>query len=374
MYQQFYMNRINMKKIYIVAGMIFLMGLLTKPVQTIAQSEEDLAAFLQAGGEDASKLMEAYMQPVVRSLSYGMAGGWYTTGKTHKTLGFDLSITMNAAFIPDSEDYFDPTKLNLVTTVYDGARPNSSGTFDPAKKAPTLFGPKDQTQYTSSYDPDGSGPIGVQSYTFRGPEGFNVKKEIGVAAAPTPMIQVGIGVIKNTDLKIRFCPEQEAGDSKFKMLGFGVMHDIKQHIKGIKLLPFDLSALVAYNSVSGSTNFRNSDPSDGSPDSDNGEMDYKFNSWVIQAIVSKKISVLTGYAGFGYSMVNTNVDVTGDYLIVPTTGSSFTISDPVTIDFKNNSMRLTVGMRLKLGPVFFNGDYTFQKYNTLSVGFGCSVR
>src|SRR5688500_17603794 len=138
------MNQMNMKKIYIVAGMIFFIGLLAKPVKTTAQSEEDLAAFLQAGSEDASKLMEAYMQPVVRSISYGMAGGWYTTAKPHKTLGFDLSITMNAAFIPDSEDYFDPNKLNLVTTDYDGARANSSGTFDPTKKAPTLFGPKDQ--------------------------------------------------------------------------------------------------------------------------------------------------------------------------------------------------------------------------------------
>jgi hypothetical protein len=31
-------------------------------------------------------------------------------------------------------------------------------------------------------------------------------------------------------------------------------------------------------------------------------------------------------------------------------------------------------MRLKLGPIFFNGDYTFQKYNMLSVGFGVAVR
>lgn len=373
MYHQSKMNPIYMKKIYIIAGLIFFIGLV-KPVITNAQNEEDLAAFLQAGEEDASKLMEAYLKPVVKSFSYGMAGGWYTTAKPHKSLGFDLSFTMNMAFIPSSDNYFNPNKLNLSATTYDGSRPNSSSSFDPSRNAPTIFGPKDQTQYTSSYDPDGSGPLGVQTYTFRGPEGFNVKKEIGVAAAPTPMIQVGIGVIKSTDLKIRFVPEQEFGNSSFKMFGIGVMHDIKQHIKGIKLLPFDLSALVAYNSVSGSTDFSNSDPTDGSPDSPDGVMDYKFNSWVIQALISKKIAVLTGYAGVGYSIVNSNVDVKGDYLIVPTSGTSFIISDPVAIDFKNNSMRLTLGMRLKLGPIYFNSDYTFQKYNTLSVGFGCSVR
>ncbi len=364
-----------MKKIYIAGIMIFLVGSMAQPVKTMAQNEEDIAAFLQAGEEDASKLITAYLEPVVKSLSYGMTGGWYTTAKAHKSLGFDVSVSVNLAFIPSSDNFFNPNSLNLSATTYDGARPDgSTAAFDPTKKAPTIFGPKDETQYSSSYDPDGSGPLGPQTYVFSGPEGFDVKKEIGFAAAPAPMIQLGIGVIKNTDLKIRFVPKQEFGSSELQMFGIGVMHDIKQHIKGIKLLPFDLSALVAYNSVSGSTDLSNTDPTDGSPDSPDGIGDYKFNSWVIQALISKKISVLTGYAGLGYSIVNTKVDVKGDYLIVPTSGGDLTVTDPVTIDFKNNSMRLTLGMRLKLGPVFFNGDYTFQKYNTLSVGFGFAVR
>jgi len=365
-----------MKKTYLIGIIFFLSGLLVLPATAIAQSQEDdIAAFLEANAKDADKLISAYLQPFIRSMSYGMAGGWYTTAKAHSTLGFDLSISVNAAFIPTSENFFDPNKLGLTaSTVYNGARTNSTQAYDPTRKAPTIFGPKDQTLYTSTYDPDGSGPIGTQSYSIQGPEGFNIKKEIGIAAVPTPMIQLGIGIIKNTDIKVRFVPEQEVGSSNIKMFGIGIMHDIKQHIKGIKLLPFDLSALVAFNSVSGQSDLSNTNPSDGSPDSPDGVGDYKFDSWVIQALISKKISVLTGYAGIGYTMVNTNVDVKGAYTIVPTSGSSFVLNDPVSIDFKNKSMRLTVGARLKLGPVFFNGDYTFQKYNTLSVGFGFSIR
>ncbi|HEU5289673.1 MAG TPA: DUF6588 family protein [Cyclobacteriaceae bacterium] len=365
-----------MKKICMIAGMIFLIGFLAKPSAAIAQAgEEDLAAFLEASEADASKLITAYLQPVVRSLSYSMTGGWYTTAKAHSTLGFDLSISVNAAFIPTAENFFDPNKLGLsASTVYNGARDNgSTGPFNPSRKAPTIFGPKDETRYTSTYDPDGAGPIPIQTNTFNGPEGFDVKNEIGVAAIPTPMVQLGIGVIKNTDVKFRFIPEQEVGSSKIKMFGIGVLHDIKQHIAGIKLLPFDLSALIAYNSVTGSTDL-SSDGSGGVPASPNGVGDYKFNSWVFQALISKKISVLTGYAGVGYNMVNTNVDVKGDYTIVSDGAYSYVITDPVAIDFKNKSMRFTLGMRLKLGPIFFNGDYTFQKYNTLSVGFGVAVR
>ena len=48
-------------------------------------------------------------------------------------------------------------------------------------------------------------------------------------------------------------PEVETGSSKVKLLGFGVLHDIKQHIPGIKTLPFDLSMLVAFTNIQGST-------------------------------------------------------------------------------------------------------------------------
>jgi hypothetical protein len=357
-----------MNKIYWIACSFFLSIVLVVPITASAQNEEDIAAFLQAGEEDASKLMEAYLQPIVKSLSYGMAGGWYTTAKPHKTLGFDLSLTMNLAFVPTSENYFNPNKLGLSSnfTGFTNTTKNNS------TKAPTIVGPKDRTEYTFSGDLDGDSGTPDQSVTIVGPEGFNLKEEIGFSSAPVPMIQLGIGVIKNTDLKFRFVPKQQFGSSDFSMFGIGVMHDIKQHIKGIKLLPFDLSALVAYNSVSGSTDLSNSNPSNG-PVSDKGMLEYKFNSWVIQALISKKISVLTGYAGLGYSIVNTNVDINGDYT-VEANPVDFVLTDPVTIDFKNNSMRLTLGMRLKLGPVFFNGDYTFQKYNTLSVGFGFAVR
>lgn len=365
-----------MKKTYIAGILILFCGLVVKPIATSAQTEEDIAAFLEANEQDAEKLIDAYLQPFIRSLSFGMTGGWYTTAKAHSTLGFDISVTANMAFIPSSENLFDPNKLGLTpATVYDGARDDgSSGAFDPTRKAPTIFGPKHETQYTSTYDPDGSGPLPVQSYTVRGPEGLDIKKEIGFAAVPTPMIQVGIGIIKNTDIKVRFVPEQEVGSSDIKMFGVGVMHDIKQHIKGIKLLPFDLSALVAFNSVKGTTDLSNSDPTDGSPDSPDGVGEYKFNSWIFEGLISKKISVLTGYAGFGYTMINTDLNVKGSYTIVPIAGVPNTLTDPVAIGFKNNSMRLTLGMRLKLGPIFFNGDYTFQKYNMLSVGFGVAVR
>lgn len=358
-----------MKKIYILGVVFVLACLMARPYHAVAQNEQDLAAFLEAGEEDASRLINAYLNPIVKSLSYGMAGGWYTTAKAHKPLGFDVSVSMNLAFIPSSENYFNPNNIGLSSN-FDSFTNTTRGNDT---QAPTIVGPKDETTYVFSGELDGNTANGEETVDIIGPEGFDFKKEFGFASAPVPMFQLGIGVVKNTDLKIRFIPKQEFGQSDIKMFGIGILHDIKQHIAGIKLAPFDLSAMVAYNSVSGSTDLSNDNASQG-PVSDDGIMDYKFNSWVIQALISKKIAVLTGYAGLGYSIVNTNVDVKGQYDVVPNTGGAFVLTDPVTIDFKNNSVRLTLGMRLQFGPVFFNGDYTFQKYNTLSVGFGFTVR
>ncbi len=333
---------------------------------SMAQNQEDIAAFLSASKEDASKLVEAYLQPTVKSISYGMTGGWYNTAATHKSLGFDLGISVNLATIPSSESYFNPNKLGLQTTTFNGNIDN------PGKGAPTFFGPKDETSYTASYDPDGSGPIGTQSVNFSGPEGLGVKDELGVSGVPVPVIQLGIGIIKNTDLKLRFA-KADAGGSSISMFGIGVQHDVKQHIPGLKLLPFDLSVLVAYNSMKGTTDLSNNDPDDSRPDSDDGEGVYKFNSMVYQILISKRLAVITFYGGVGYSNINTKVNMNGTYRI-EATPTDFDIEDPVSMTIKNKSLRFTAGMRLKLGPVYFVGDYTLQKYKMVSVGFGFSIR
>lgn len=358
-----------MNRMYKIVCLLAVSAICTLPLKTTAQNESDIAGFLEAG-PDASKLFEAYLTPIIKGASYGMAGGWYNTAKPHKTLGFDLGVTMSLAFVPTSENFFDPSKLGLQNTTYVGGKPMSDpgtdpASYDPSVRPSTIFGPKSKTQYTSTVD--------GQNYTFGGPEGFDMKKEIGFAGVPVPMAQLGIGIVKNTDIKVRFVPKTEVEGNSISVFGLGIMHDIKQHVPGIKMLPFDLSALVAYSTITGSSDLSNNNNNSG-PVSDNGELNYKFNSWVLQALISKKISVLTGYAGIGYSIVNTKFDVTGDYELYSDGAETRNVTDPIDIDFKNNSLRLTVGMRLKLGPVFLNGDYTIQKYNTLTVGFGFAVR
>jgi hypothetical protein len=102
-------------------------------------------------------------------------------------------------------------------------------------------------------------------------------------------------------------------------------------------------------------------------------MNLKLNSWLFQALISKKIAIVTFYGGVGYATIKTDTDIVGSYQVTYQ-GTTVTYNNPVALQFKNNSLRLTGGFRLNLGPVYLNTDYTVQEYGTLSVGIGATVR
>lgn len=317
-----------------------------------AQDENDMVNFLQAGPEDASKLMSAYLNPMIEGLSYSFNGGWYTTAKAHKSLGFDIGISFNAVFISSSNNYFDTVGMHLETI----SRFTSTASN---KLAPTIAGPDDETTYFLK-----------AGGSFNGPKGLDFKENIKISGVLAPTAQIGIGIYKNTDLKVRWMPEVSAGSSKIKLIGFGVMHDIKQHMPGIKLLPFDLSVLVAFTKIQGETGMANTfppSPGDTSPQ----KMDYDMDAWIFQALISKKLAIFTFHGGLGYNTIKTSADVLGSYNIP---GYQQAFKDPVSMSFKNNSMRLNGGIRMSLGPIYLNGEYIWQEYNTVTVGLGVTFR
>ena len=336
---------------------VLLLCIISVPFWAHAQDENDLEEFLQAGPKDASKLMNAYLNPVIEGLSYGFNGGWYTTAKAHKTLGFDISVSFNAVFIPSSKNYFRPADLQLETAQL--ISPSSGN-------APTIAGPDDETTYSIDVNNDNQ-PEGQ----FFGPEGLDFKETFKISGVLAPTAQIGLGIYKNTDLKIRWIPEVTSGDTKIKLLGFGVMHDIKQHIPGIKILPFDISVIVAYTNIKGETPMADPDLPPIAGDTSPQEMLFNMNAWLFQAIISKKLAIFTFHGGIGYNTIATDSDVKGSYILP---GYPQGVRNPVSLRFKNNSMRISAGVRMNFGPIFLNGEYTLQEYSTVSVGLGVTVR
>ena len=133
--------------------------------------------------------------------------------------------------------------------------------------------------------------------------------------------------------------------------------------------------LVAFTKIQGSTLVEGEFDK---PQNDQREqrMDYSMNAWLFQALISKKISVLTFYGGIGYNAIKTTSDLNGSYILLddPNGNNDVVLRDPVSLNFKNKSLKVTAGIRFKFGPIYLNGDYSIQEYNTLSVGLGVAVR
>ena len=348
-----------MKRIFIC---LFFGATCLATIPSFAQG--DIDDFFVAEGEtafsDSRKLVEGYISPLMKGFGFGMANGWYTTAKPHKFFGFDVTATVNAAYVPDKDMLYDVSALNLerfsLAQGYEGDR------------VPTIFGPDFNPRYTYTIDDPITGqPVSTES--FEGPPGLNLKEETGVASfVPVPMVQIGLGLIKNTDLKIRFIPEQENDDFSFKMFGVGLMHDVKQYIPGIKALPFDLSVFVGYTKLDFTLYL-----SDGSPGTEDQIGSFGASAFTMQGLISKKFSVLTVYGGLGFNRVRSELNMLGEYDV---DGDGDTdITDPITdMAFPAGGPRATVGARLQLLVLTLHADYTLQEYNTLTVGVGLTVR
>jgi len=320
-----------------------------------ALAQDDLNSLIKGSVADANKLVEGYAAPALKAFGYGLNQGWYNTAKPHKSFGVDLTISTSAVYIPNSDLFYtvDNSQLDEVELVSVNGNPiDNSG----IGSVPTIFGPEDEPEYYNA----------TSDTNFPGPVGVDLKGQIGIQALPVPIANLGIGLPKGFDLKFRFVPTLQLGDdAEFGLFGVGVMHDVKQYIPGIKNLPFDLSAFVGYTKMKLTTDISVQSGA-------NQEAVFESSATTIQGLVSKKISVLTFYGGVGYNIANSKIALLGDYDLDE--DGYIDVTDPLTIKADANGFRSTVGMRLKLAVFTFHGDYTIQKYNTLTVGFGINVR
>lgn len=347
---------------------------------------QDVGEIISAGIDDANTYLENYFAPGINAFGNGLAGGWYNTAQAHKTLGVDLTLSLNLASIPDAEKLFSFSEAGFnrfqLRGDADGQLPTFAG--NAADDGSELF---IEAGTTIEY--------GDQSILIEDEIAFDVPGGIfsgsdlpvNISSMPAPTINLGIGIVKNTDLKLRLVPEQTFGDFSFKLFGIGVMHDIKQWIPGMKALPFDMSAFVGTTRLSASlgltANSVETNTTTGTTTSFVGEGNAEFvtNATTVQVLVSKKLAIFTPYVGLGFNAVKSSFDVKGDfdYDIRNSNNSSqdqhLDIVDPISLQFTGaGGPRATIGGRLKLAVITLHADYTIQRFNTFSFGMGISVR
>lgn len=337
----------KMKKITLLMLLCFL---------TQLSKAQDLESILLASKDDANKLTEAYINPAMTGLIYGMNSGWYHTAKVHKKLGFDITIGLNASIVPTKDEIFSFADLNL------------SNVTSTSLTSPTVAGSGDGAQLSLTQTYDGQ--------TLTSPELISMPEGIGddlpLSAVPTPAIQVGIGLPFKLDAMLRLVPEVGDDEVKGKLFGIGLKKEITGIFGPLDKLPLHVSILAAY------TNMDVNYTMDGDVIAGNNQRaEFKLNSFTAQAIASLNFPVINVYGGVGFSGGNSTLKMLGEYQLEYNDGGNsemVTIQNPVDMDFSANGFRATLGARLSLGFFKIFGDYTLQEYNTLSAGIAFSFR
>lgn len=317
---------------------------------------QDLDLFIEGGVGDAETLLQNYFEPAFLGFAYGLTNNWANTAKPHQTLGFDVTLSAAVAFVPEKAQYFtfDPADYQNVTLA------------DPGRdQLPTIFGP--------NLDADDIPEIVFNQGTenevrFTSPTGLGMEEAVGFNAVPAPMLQAGIGLIKETDLKVRTIPRVtfQTNDTEISMgmIGFGVMHDMKQHVPAFAFSPFELSLLAGFSRIAIET----------TPDVNIPDNVTRLNvkGATIQALISKDfVKVITLYGAVGLNGAFTRVRVDGSYEIE---SSLQPLIDPIDFTFSNFSPMASAGVRFNLAIITVHAGYTLQKYNTFTTGLGVSIR
>jgi hypothetical protein len=342
-------------KIFTVGSCLFVIALTGLAQKNIAKFFP-AAAVPSGGSANLQNLVKGYITPIAEDFGTLGNNGWYTTAEVHKQWGFDLNVTVNTININSDVTTFAPTPLTGIT--YTGGTTPLQTVYGKEGLSPTfLFN---------------AGPnTGI---SFNGADGADPGKDLPVGALVIPTIQLGLGVFKGTDIRIRYTPTVAVNAVELSNSGIGLMHNIKQHIPGLREVPFSLSVFAGYTSLKISTDLS------GLYNGSGQEGVAQTNSITAQLLVSKEIKVLSLYGGLGYNSSTTDYNINGTYQ-VNTTDSDQTLPAPIALtdpfrdSYKQSGIRATAGLRLKFGPITLNGDYTLvSKQSLLTAGFGIAVR
>jgi len=328
---------------------------------------QDLETILLAA-DDASLLTQNYLNPAMEGLMYSMNGGWATTAKVHKKFGFDLTIGVNGSLVPDAAKTFafvpgDYSYLSL---------PNGESELQ------TVMSEDDVEATIDVSIPNGDGTFKVANFTLPG----GITEDLPVNAVPAPTVQIGFGLPFKTDIKARFVPTQSFDDVEAKLIGFGLQHDLTQYFGPLDKLPLSVSVLGAFTNMTVTYAMTDEDAIDNVAVT-NGKTEFKMNTWTVQALASLDFKLITFYGSVGYNSGKTTAKMKGDYTLTydveDSNGNqigtvSESISNPINLDFEASGMRATIGTRLNLSIFKIFADYTFQNYNTATVGIAFSVR
>jgi hypothetical protein len=366
--------------------------------QQQAKAQGAVIDVLGSGVDDADKLLNAYFRPFGESFAIGLGQNWYNSAAPLKLLRFNVQVGASVVMIPTEKQTFNPTALGM-----NNLRPLGNN-------ASTIFGPTgDGPGYElSTQDPTNPANRLVID-TLNG-----LTQGLGLNFMAAPFAQVNLGLIKGTEVSVRYVPTLDLSslgggvNGKFGMWGVGVKHDIKQWIPVVNKLPFSFSGYFNYTKLNfelgvslpgpESKTYQSYAPGNtvgfdyvggGAGNYSNQAIAMDATSMGYGIILSKKLLMFTPYVSAGMQRATFSLRTEGDYAILsglkvndvtePQPGAFReqyrVFNEPINISPDAiNAFRYSVGLRVKLLIFGIHAEYFgvggFTGVNAgLSLGF-----
>ncbi|MFK5974318.1 MAG: hypothetical protein QM485_13685 [Flavobacteriaceae bacterium] len=328
--------------------------LLTALYSLFGSAQSNINEVLAAGLNDAERFTNDYFSPVSEGVMYGISSGWYNTADAKPLGGFEISVIANMSSFKNKAD---KKAFEFNTADYQNFQLVAGGT---TQMVSTALGDIEGVEVFI----EGSG--GEDRIDFELPTGLASEN---INFIPTAYLQASLGLIKGTEIKVRFLPKINTDDVSVGLYGVGIQHDFTKHLPAGKILPIAISAVIGYTHLSATYDFANTSIIGGADQ----KIDVKMNTWVFQAVVSTKLPIINFYGGVGYLTGKSTTDVLGAY-IVESGPFQQTYTDPFSVKKDASGVTANIGAKLKLGFFRLHADYTLAAFNTLSVGINFGFR
>lgn len=345
----------------------------------VAPGQMNSMNFIYGYNGDARILLQNYLQPYTNIVGSNVNASWYNTARAHKLGGVDVTAMFSIGFAPSGALLNDLGDILGLSTGFPDSTfvPTAVGNLADRPEIVSTMGIANGEGETETFP--------LASYIH--PDGMS--REI----IPLPMAQITLGLIKGTDVTVRYMPAIDLGfGSKTGMWGIGGKHSISQWIPVIKKLKFiDIAVQGGYSNVTSSVHqmlepISINDPFPGY-DWDNQFLVMDVKGWTVNLIASQTLPVVTLYEGIGFASSSAEVAMLGDYPVntleqdpidLDNFGkTTYTIEkDPITeLEIEGyKGFRINAGVRFKLGVFTIHYDFTKTMYVSHTAGIGFTFR
>jgi hypothetical protein len=347
-----------------IQKLLLIIVLLATTSHLFAQSN-GFTEIIKTGTGDATKLTQAYLSPLFKGIGMGLNSGWYQSAKAKNLGKFDIKFMATTALVPSEDRMFDVRNIGLSSQTQ--LAPNQND-----YNSPTAFGSGKRGPKMDLKDKDGTK---IGSFTLPNGSGLNI--------VPTPQLQLTVGVIKNTDISIRYTPKIGNNSyGRFSVLGFGAKHELTSLIfpgKVGKLVPIDIALAFSYSQVKFERLIAIADQLDESKSGKNlnQRVEGKFSGISADVIVSKKLAAFTPFVSLSYNTSKTDIGVKGDFIVAnPLTPAQpySTITNPVSLQQTDlAALRGNIGFQIQLAFFRLYSTYSISKYQAVTAGIGFGI-